>query len=383
MFLRNWLLAGTPAFAYEPPSLCHSDNGATPEFSETGAGLDALVAHLETTTPETRGADDGDSGEATEQQDHAAGEDAGGDDGAPDEDQSSAEEDEGDGQEPADKQPPIEPPLSWSKEQREHWAKLPRETQEYLHSREQQRDAEVRRSQNEAAEARKQAEPAIEAAKQERQRYVEQLQTYIALTETLDPILAEGQRTDWVKLSAEDPAGAQQKFFAFNQRREQLLNAVRQRDAMMQQMTREHLASEGMKLVQSVPDWQDADETKTFEKAKAGIDAVRKLAVEKYGYQPNEVAEIRDHRPVRMAIDLIKANERIAEYEKREASRTAAAKAAEQKRTAPAPRLAQSPGQAQSTVGTPRRSTNTALRKIAQDPTQSFDKQVDAVMGLL
>lgn len=369
---------------YCPPSLCFSDSGTLPEFSESGAGLDALVAHLEATTTETQGADDGDSGAATGQQDHAAGNDAGEDDGAPDEDQPSAEEeDEGDGQEPADKQPPIEPPLSWSKEQREHWAKLPRETQEYLHSREQQRDAEVRRSQNEAAEAKKQAEPAIEAAKQERQRYVEQLQTYIALTEALDPILAEGQRTDWVKLSAEDPAGAQQKFFAFNQRREQLLNAVRQRDAMMQQMTREHLANEGLKLVQSVPEWQDADETKTFEKAKAGIDAVRKLAVERYGYQPNEVAEIRDHRPVRMAYDLIKANERIAELEKREADRTAAAKAAEQKRTAPAPRLAQSSGQAQSTVGTPRRSTNAALRKIAQDDSKPFDKRVDAVMGLL
>jgi hypothetical protein len=372
------------AIEYCPPSLCFSDSGELPDFSESGAGLDALVAHLEATTPETQGAEDGDGGTAMEQQDHAAGDDAGGDDGAPDEDQSSAEEeDEGDGQEPADKQPPIEPPLSWSKEQREHWAKLPRETQEYLHSREQQRDAEVRRSQNEAAEAKKQAEPAIEAAKQERQRHFEQLQTYIALTEALDPILAEGQRTDWVKLSAEDPAGAQMKRFAFEQRRDQLINAVRQRDAMMQQMTREHLANEGLKLVQSVPEWHDADETKTFEKARAGIDAVRKLAIEKYNYQPNEVAEIRDHRPVRMAYDLIKANERIAELEKREADRTAAVKAAEQKRTAPAPRLAQSSGQAQSTVGTPRRSNNAALRKIAQDNSKPLDQRVDAVMGLL
>ena len=48
--------------------------------------------------------------------------------------------------------PPIEPPRSWTKDEKERFQSLPRETQEYLATREQERDREFRRSQNEAAE---------------------------------------------------------------------------------------------------------------------------------------------------------------------------------------------------------------------------------------
>jgi hypothetical protein len=48
--------------------------------------------------------------------------------------------------------PPIEPPRSWTKEAKDRWQSLPRETQEYIAGREQEREREIRRSQNEAAE---------------------------------------------------------------------------------------------------------------------------------------------------------------------------------------------------------------------------------------
>src|SRR5258708_1358875 len=63
---------------------------------------------------------------------------------------------------------PMGPPRSWTKEARERVAALPRETQEYLASREQDRDRELRRGQNEAAEQRKAME--AERAKAEAAR---------------------------------------------------------------------------------------------------------------------------------------------------------------------------------------------------------------------
>ena len=54
--------------------------------------------------------------------------------------------------EPAPEEPPIAPPRSWTKAEKERFATLPRETQEYLAERETERDREVRRSQNETAE---------------------------------------------------------------------------------------------------------------------------------------------------------------------------------------------------------------------------------------
>jgi hypothetical protein len=72
-------------------------------------------------------------------------------------------------------QPPIEPPRSWTKEAKERWQSLPRETQEYLASREQERDREVRRSQNETAEKLKGLTAKEQEAEQVRQRYEQAL----------------------------------------------------------------------------------------------------------------------------------------------------------------------------------------------------------------
>jgi hypothetical protein len=71
--------------------------------------------------------------------------------------------------------PPIEPPRSWTKAEKERFQSLPRETQEYLHTREQERDTAFRRSQNEIAEQRKAAKAEREAAEKVRQQYEAQV----------------------------------------------------------------------------------------------------------------------------------------------------------------------------------------------------------------
>jgi hypothetical protein len=75
---------------------------------------------------------------------------------------------------------PIEPPRSWTKEARERFASLPRETQEYLASREQDRDRELRRSESEAAEQRKAMEAERAKAVEARQQYEQALPSMLA-----------------------------------------------------------------------------------------------------------------------------------------------------------------------------------------------------------
>ncbi len=77
---------------------------------------------------------------------------------------------EPDAAEPAEL-PPIAPPRSWTKDAKERWSSLPRETQEYLAERETERDREVRRSQNEAAEKVKGLTAKEQAVEQARQQY--------------------------------------------------------------------------------------------------------------------------------------------------------------------------------------------------------------------
>lgn len=103
--------------------------------------------------------------------------------------------------------PPIEPPRSWTKEAKERWQALPRETQEYLAEREQERDREVRRSQNEAAEQRKAIQAQQEAAEKARQQYEAALPTLMQTLQDAQAGAFSDIKTvdDVTRLAAEDP----------------------------------------------------------------------------------------------------------------------------------------------------------------------------------
>lgn len=108
--------------------------------------------------------------------------------------------------EPAE-EPPIEPPRSWTKAEKERFASLPRETQEYLHTREQERDREFRRSQNELADQRKAIEAERQKAEQVRQQYESKLPSLLNELESVNQAQFGDIKTmeDVVKLQAEDP----------------------------------------------------------------------------------------------------------------------------------------------------------------------------------
>jgi hypothetical protein len=75
--------------------------------------------------------------------------------------------------------PTIEPPRSWTKDEKERFQSLPRETQEYLAAREQERERDFRRSQNEAAEARKAVQADRAQLEQARLNYEQALPTLL------------------------------------------------------------------------------------------------------------------------------------------------------------------------------------------------------------
>jgi hypothetical protein len=71
----------------------------------------------------------------------------------------------------ADEAPSVEPPRSWTKEEKEAFKLLPPEHQERIAQRERTREAEIRRGQDEAAKTRKAAEAERQQLEQARQRY--------------------------------------------------------------------------------------------------------------------------------------------------------------------------------------------------------------------
>ena len=103
--------------------------------------------------------------------------------------------------------PPIERPRSWAKELDEEWSSYPREAQEKIAKREQERDKALSRSQNEAAEARKAAKAERDAAEQARKQYEAQLPALMQELQNSQQNTFSDIKTvdDVTKLAAEDP----------------------------------------------------------------------------------------------------------------------------------------------------------------------------------
>jgi hypothetical protein len=103
--------------------------------------------------------------------------------------------------------PPIDPPRSWTQAEKERFQSLPRETQEYLHTREQEREREFRRGQNEVAEKLKAVSAKEQAAEAARQQFESKLSSTVkAMEATLQVEFGDIQTmADVRKLQAEDP----------------------------------------------------------------------------------------------------------------------------------------------------------------------------------
>jgi Fe-S cluster biosynthesis and repair protein YggX len=107
----------------------------------------------------------------------------------------------------ADEAPSVEPPRSWTKEEKEAFKLLPPEHQERIAQRERTREAEIRRGQDEAAKTRKAAEAERQQLEQARQRYeaaVPELERQLYATQQAE-FSDIRSHADVLKMAEEDP----------------------------------------------------------------------------------------------------------------------------------------------------------------------------------
>jgi hypothetical protein len=173
-------------------------------------------------------------------------------------------------------QAPIEPPRSWTKEARERFASLPRETQEYLAQREQDRDRELRRNQNEAAEQRKVLEAERQKAEQVRVQYEaalpdvlgtlqrEQASAFPDIKSIID--VERLAREDWPRYVVWD---AQQKRIASAQ--QELAGAGLRQEQERQIRLSEYSQREQGLMCEKVPELADPAKRAGFEHAAVGM----------------------------------------------------------------------------------------------------------------
>ena len=134
-------------------------------------------------------------------------------------------------------EPPIEPPRSWTKEEKETFKTYPRDLQETLSRREQERETNLRRGQNELAEQRKAYESKQSQVEQARLQYEQALPALLqTLSEQQQGSFADIKtmadveklaREDWPRYALWD---AQQKKIAAVQQEVQAAQTRQQQD---------------------------------------------------------------------------------------------------------------------------------------------------------
>lgn len=233
-------------------------------------------------------------------------------DAAPDENQPSGETTET--PEPEETLPPIEPPRSWTQAEKERFQSLPRETQEYLHTREQEREREFRRSQNEAAEERKAAKAEREQAEQLRKQYEAQLPSVMqALQDAQNGAFADVRTVDDVtRLANEDPFRYLQ--WQAHQTKLQAVNAEVERSQGLkaqeeQSKWAQHVQKENELAAEYIPELADKV------KGPALTQRVASEILPELGFKDSELNDlasgkqrlsIYDHRVQRLLADAVK-----------------------------------------------------------------------------
>lgn len=196
----------------------------------------------------TAGADEPEADEESDAEPTAEDSDADPDDGATDDAEDEDDETE------ADDSPPIQAPHSWDQEAKERFAKLDRETQEYLVDRENERDRVVWQKLNEAAEARKKVE--AESSKlEEYSRVFDQV-----LHQAQERFSDRWKDTDWRKLAQEQPAEYVRLKAEFDADQQTLQHTQRAQQAAEQEAHAEFLQREEARLKEVAPELAQSPE---------------------------------------------------------------------------------------------------------------------------
>jgi hypothetical protein len=203
----------------------------------------------------------------------------------------------------AEELPPIDPPRSWKAEEKARFRALPRETQEYLAEREQERDRDLNQRQSEAAEKLKGLTAKEQAAEQARQQYESALPQVLQALQTAQvgefgdvKSMADVERLareDWPRYLQWDVA--QKKIAAVQQEMQAAQTRQHQEKA---DKFKEFATKEDDAFAKNVPESKDA---KTFEKLQQGALTLLK----DLGFSDSELGEgwngsrdfsLRDHR---------------------------------------------------------------------------------------
>lgn len=208
------------------------------------------------------------------------------------------EDDKGSGEPPPASAAAIEPPTSWTAEEKQAFSQLPPALQQTVVRRESQREAVLTQRSQEAAEARNAFQAERQAAVAQRVEYLQGLQKMLVLAA---PEMAALENIDWVQTQANSPAEYTRLQAMRDSMRsrlgmieQQFQQGAQQLAAYQQQQLAEHVAREAQTLHQRWPDFADAAKGPQLRKELSSY-------LSEGGFSPDELNKAYDHRLVLLA----------------------------------------------------------------------------------
>jgi hypothetical protein len=298
--------------------------GASPPPAPASNGADHGADTKTYTVTDTRSAGDAIAGllfadgddKSAPPADKPSGADDAPDTGADESRPTGPEDDKGSGE-----QPPaaIEPPTSWSSDEKQAFKELPPALQATVARRESQREAVLTQRSQEAAEARRAYDGERQAAVAQRSEYLAGLQKMMVLAA---PEAQALNNVDWVAVAQENPAEA----VRLQAQREQLksrLGAIEQEfqaskqqlEQYQQQQLAEVVEKEHRELNQKYPDFSDPVKGNQLRK-DLGV-----YLRDAGGFTPQEIDHAYDHRLVVLATKAMLYDKQLANTASADAKR--------------------------------------------------------------
>jgi hypothetical protein len=260
---------------------------------------------------------------------------------------------------------PIEPPKSWTADERAEFSKLPPAMQATIARREGERDQAISRHVQEIADAKKAHEAERATIDATKNQYVQSLNQLVALAL---PEAKQFENVDWVKLSAENPA----EYVRLNGLRDALRGRVaglqneiarvtQEQQHNQAQQTQAFMGQQKQLLVERLPEFGDAEK---------GPKLARELGewLQGRGFSQAEVGSVLDHRLVMLGVAAMRA-------EKADAAR----KAAQAKQANTAPNV-QPPGTTSGEDGNGRQVRERAQRLVRSGSTRDAASILEAIL---
>jgi hypothetical protein len=278
-----------------------------------------------------------------------------GDEG-PDESLATQDQDDEHGPETA-----TEAPGSWKADARELFDQLPPELQREVSRVEAEQRSAYNRRINEATEAKSKAEALAANVAEDRKRYADSINFLTAQSKTYDPILADARQTDWDALARDNPAEYTAKKHAVEKHVATLQNVMDEQQRIAGEQQQAIMADQTQKLMQAIPEWRDQNV------AKEQTGKLTSTLQRDYGFTPQEIDTVIDHRLLVLARDAMRYRDMVT-----------AQKTLPEKRSVTAPRVQRPAATRDGKSGKDDRAKALFQRALT---TRSDDDMADAILA--